>query len=560
MGTVGISFGSPTAGTGFDVSTTVSEIVANLQNVETPWKTQLTSLTSQDTAISSLGTLLSTLSTDLGNLTDFSGVLATKEGSTSDSNVLAITSASSSAVAGTHTIIVNSLAATASGYLDPITSTDTLAGYITIGVGTATGTKISLDSTDNTLTGLVAAINAAGVGVTASVLTDTSGSRLSLISGTSGADGNISVTSAVTDTTTGGNTLGYTSEITGANSNIVVDGISLTTASNTVSTVISGVTLQLLAPSPVTSGTAETVQIQILNDSSAVVSSMNQFVSDYNSVISAVNLQETNSSSGTSEPLFGNPTLTQLQEQLLSSINSTSPAGALDAITNASDTLSGSITIGAGTATPTVFDLSSLTTANQNLAGLAAAINTANIGVIASVTTTSTGSSLSLAPTTYNGTLSVTSKVTDATTSTALSYTPPSDVNSLSTLGITVNDDGSLSLDETTLTSELSSDYSGVVNFFQNTNSWGKALTNALDSLGTSSTTGSLALALSANSSVESTLNLNISNENTIISAEQSSLTLSLTSANEILQSIPSEIDNINELYSSITGYQAPTG
>jgi len=127
MGTVGISFGSPTAGTGFDVSTTVSEIVANLQNVETPWKTQLTSLTSQDTAISSLGTLLSTLSTDLGNLTDFSGVLATKEGSTSDSNVLAITSASSSAVAGTHTIIVNSLAATASGYLDPITSTDTLA-------------------------------------------------------------------------------------------------------------------------------------------------------------------------------------------------------------------------------------------------------------------------------------------------------------------------------------------------------------------------------------------------------------------------------------------------
>jgi flagellar hook-associated protein 2 len=62
MGTVGLSFGSPTSGTGFDVSSTVSSIVANLQNVETPWKTQLTTLESQDTAISSLGTLFSTLS------------------------------------------------------------------------------------------------------------------------------------------------------------------------------------------------------------------------------------------------------------------------------------------------------------------------------------------------------------------------------------------------------------------------------------------------------------------------------------------------------------------
>ena len=41
MGTVGLSFGSPTSGAGFNVSTTVASIVANLQNVETPWKTQL---------------------------------------------------------------------------------------------------------------------------------------------------------------------------------------------------------------------------------------------------------------------------------------------------------------------------------------------------------------------------------------------------------------------------------------------------------------------------------------------------------------------------------------
>ena len=69
MGTVGLSFGSPTSGAGFDVSTTVSSIVANLEKVETPWKTQLSTLQSQDTAISSLGTLLSSLSTDVNALT-----------------------------------------------------------------------------------------------------------------------------------------------------------------------------------------------------------------------------------------------------------------------------------------------------------------------------------------------------------------------------------------------------------------------------------------------------------------------------------------------------------
>ena len=44
MGTVGLNFGAATSGTGFDVSSTVAEIVGNLQNVETPWKTQLTTL------------------------------------------------------------------------------------------------------------------------------------------------------------------------------------------------------------------------------------------------------------------------------------------------------------------------------------------------------------------------------------------------------------------------------------------------------------------------------------------------------------------------------------
>ena len=557
MATVGISFGSPTAGTGFDVSTTVSEIVANLQNVETPWKSQLATLQTQDTVISSLGTMLSALSTDVSQFTDFTGVLSQKEGSSSDPNVLALSSASTSAIAGTHTIIVNSLASTSSGYLDQISNaSDTLAGSISIQVGTGAAQTLTLDSSDNTLAGLASAINSAGVGVTASVLTDTTGSRLSLVSGISGAAGDISVTSAITDSTNS-TALNYNLATAGADANLTVDGVTnITSASNTVSNVIPGVTFQLLATSPVTNGTPETVQVQIVNDTGSVTSALDQFVSDYNTVVSAINTQESNTPSGTPEPLFGTPTLSLLQQQILGAINSTSPSGTLAPVTNLSDSLTGSLSIASGSGTPTVFNLSSLPTADQNLNGLVSAINAAGIGVSAGIVTNSSGSSLALTSET-SGALAVTSTIADGATT--LAYTPQGDVNNLTQIGITVNEDGTLSLNSAALTGELNSDYSGVLSFFQNTNSWGVDFSNTLNNLGTSNIAGTLALSLSADSASESSLNQNIASENLIIAAEQSSLTIELTSADEILQAIPSNLENINELYSAITGYQAPT-
>ncbi|HEX4320202.1 MAG TPA: flagellar filament capping protein FliD [Acidobacteriaceae bacterium] len=558
MGVVGIAFGSPTAGTGFDVSNTVSQIVANLQNIENPWKSQLNTLQTQDTVISSLGSLLSNLNNDVSQFTDFEGVLAQKEGSSSNPDVLALTSASSAAIAGTHSIVVNSLAATSSGYLDAITNaSDTLAGSLTIQVGSGTAQTITVDSSDNTLSGLAAAINSAGIGVTASVLTDTNGARLSLVSGTSGTAGALTVTSAITDATNANTALGYNLATTGANASLTVDGVSISSGSNTVSTVIPGVTFQLLAPSPVTSGTAQAVQVQIVNDTGAVTSALGQFVSDYNAVVSALNVQESNTSSGAPEPLFGTPTLSLLQQQILGAISGPSPSGYLDAIPtkNIADTLTGSLSIASGTGTPTVFNLSSLPVADQNLNGLVSAINAANIGVSASIITNSSGSSLALTSET-SSTLAVTSTIADGATT--LGYTPGGNVNNLTQLGLTVNNDGSLSINSATLNNELNSEFSGVVNFFQSSNSWGVDFSNTLNNLGTSNVSGTLALALSANSASESSLNQNISDENLRISTEQVSLTLELTSANEILQSIPSNLDEINELYSAITGYQAP--
>ncbi len=578
MGTVGLSFGSPTSGAGFNVTSTVAEIVSNLQNVETPWKNQLTALQSQDTVISNLGTLFSNLSKDMSSLTDFQGILAQKEGSSSDNSVLQLTAASSSATAGTHSVIVKNLAQTSSGYLDEITNaSDALSGSLTLQVGGGKTETIVIGAAPNppaantiytgsgavTLASLVSAINSANLGVTANVLTDSTGSRLSLVSSASGAAGQLTITSALSDanivsTSNPIGALNYNDGVDGKDASLVIDGAPLTSASNTATNLIPGVTFQLLAPSAQQSGgTLEPVQVVIANDNSGVESAVNQFVTDYNSLISAINTQEGRDSSGNPEPLFGSPTVSLLQQELLGSLNTENPNGYLDAIANAGDALSGSITIQVGTGAAHSVNVGDSSTP-ATLAGLASAINAANIGVTANVVTDSSGAKLESLSNTAgaSGALTVTSAITDTTANTALNYTGGgSDLNSLTALGISVNNDGSLTLDANSLDSLLNTDYSGVVGFFQNANSWGQTFNNILTNAGTSSPTGILALAQNSNSSIESTLNAEISKEQSYISAQQSSLTAELNQANQIMQELPNELDGMNELYSAITGY-----
>src|ERR1700731_4096126 len=148
MGTVGLTFGSATSGAGFDVASTVTSILSIQQAIETPWKTQLTALQAQDTILTSLGTDLSALTTSIQSLTDASGVLAEKQGSSSDTNALTLTSADPTAIAGSHTVVVGNLASTASEYSDPVTaSTAVLGGSITIGTTTITASAANSNNT-----------------------------------------------------------------------------------------------------------------------------------------------------------------------------------------------------------------------------------------------------------------------------------------------------------------------------------------------------------------------------------------------------------------------------
>jgi flagellar hook-associated protein 2 len=391
MGTVGLSFGSPTGGTGFNVSSTVSSIVANLQNVETPWKTQLTTLQAQDTAISSLGTLFSNLSNDMSALTDVQGTMATKTGSSSDTNVLTLTAATSSAIAGTHTVEVGNLALTSSGYLPPVSSpTAVLTGSITLQVG-ASGTPqtITLNSSDNTLNGLAAAINSSAVGVTASVLTDASGSRLSLVSGTSGAEGNLTVSA---------NTLAPVLNFTGSAGTVSAASTgTLDSIPNLADTLAGSLSIQ------VGTGAAQTVTLDSSDNTLAgLMNAVNNTAgigvtasivtnSNGSSSLSLVSNTAGTAGSLTVSSSIANDTAPPLAFTGTAGSNSANSTGTLASIAHAGDTLAGSISIqvGMGAAQTVTLDSS-----DNTLAGLVNAINnTSGIGVTASIVTNSDGSS-----------------------------------------------------------------------------------------------------------------------------------------------------------------------
>jgi flagellar hook-associated protein 2 len=450
MSTVGLNFGSATSGTGFDVATTVTAIQASESAIETPWQNQLTALQAQDTVFTSLGTDLSTLSTSLQTLTDVEGAFAEKQGSSSNTDLLSLTSADATAAAGSHTVVINSLAQTSSEVSSAIAdASDTLSGSVTI-----QGQEFDVDSSDDTLATLSAAINSADVGVTASVITDSSGSRLSLVSGTSGTAGQLTVTSSLSGASSG--SIAFQTGQLGTDASLTVDGVSVTSSSNTVSNVIPGVTFQLLGASAGTD-----VQVEITNDNTDIATDMNSFVTAYNAVITDINTQEGKDSSGNAEPLYGNPTLAMIQSQLTGSL----------------------------------------------FAGAA------------------------------NGSIS-----------------------NITQLGISVNDDGTLTLNIDTLNSVLNSDFSDVTGFLQNTGSFGQTLATTLNNLGTQAPDGAVYLAQQQNSTQEAALNTDISNEAALLATQKTQLTTELNTANEILQSIPSQLNEVNEMYSAITGYNTGNG
>jgi flagellar hook-associated protein 2 len=298
-------------GSGIDVSTLVAASMANQTAELQQMQNEQSTLTTQQNALSSFNTDLQALSDAVFSLTDPAGPLTSISATSSNPGILTA-SAVSGAATGNIAVVVNNLATTSSAYSDAVatSSTPIATGTLQIQVGTNAPATITIDNSNNTLDGLAQTINNANIGVTASVINDANGARLAIVSDTTGAPGDLTVTPS-------GGEIGFTKAVTGVNASLTVNGIPISSTSNTVTGVIPGETLNLNSADPNT-----TVTLTTAANASQQETAINNFVSAYNTVIGDLNTQfQVNSSTNQAGPLQADSTLALAQNQILSTIS-----------------------------------------------------------------------------------------------------------------------------------------------------------------------------------------------------------------------------------------------
>jgi flagellar hook-associated protein 2 len=316
-------------GSGLDISAIVSSLTTAFGAAQTSQLTnQQNTLDSEVSAYGTFTAALDTLQAALPALQDPSQ-LAGFSATVADKNI-ASASTSSDAVAGTYSLQVNNLATVATATSAPLSSTAAVGtGTLTIAVGSSS-TAITIDSTNNTLAGIAAAINSApNIGVSASVITTTDGSRLVLTGTTTGAANQITVTPSGGD---GGLASLALTTVPAQDASFSINGFPATSGSNVVANAISGVTLNLQqASAPATPTT-----LTISPDTSSAQTSIDGFVTAVNGVLSSIQtLTAYNPSTQTAGPLNGNATLEAFQNQLQSILGQfTSSGGSVKSLTD----------------------------------------------------------------------------------------------------------------------------------------------------------------------------------------------------------------------------------
>ena len=318
---------SYTSGVGIDVTSTVDAIIASKQAPESAWKSDQATLTTQEAALTALQGEVGTIETSFQSLNDLSGVFSGELATSANPAVVSATT-TSAAVSGTHKITINNLASTGTSYSSSQASASSAitAGALVFQLGSGAAQTINIPgesttvngvtttSTTTTLTAAAAYINKQDAGITASVVTDSLGARLSLVSAASGSAASVTVTSAP-----GG--LSFTS-VAGTDANLTVDGVPLVSSTNKVTTAISGVTLNLTGTS------ATEIEVDVAPDTAKITTAINSFVTAYNAAITDLNAQFTTtagstSNSNTSGVLQTDSAAQEIQQELLSSISVT---------------------------------------------------------------------------------------------------------------------------------------------------------------------------------------------------------------------------------------------
>jgi flagellar hook-associated protein 2 len=352
---------SVAASGGLDVQGLVSQLMTLERAPIDKINTQVSSYQNKISSFGTLKGLASTLQTSLQTLsTNFQGFTATS----SDASVFSA-SASSSAAAGSYTLDVANLARSQGLVAAGQTSSTTPIGdgsattitfdFGTISGGTLTsgvysgasfasngsGTKtVTIDGTNNTLQGIRDAINTAKIGVSATIVNDGSGTpyRLALTSEKSGVSNSLKITTSGGDGAIdallahdpaglpAAQHLNQTS--VAQNANFVVNGIAITSPSNTVTDAIQGVTLTLTKPTTVQAN------VTVARDTTATKTAITGFVDSYNALVSQLKSRSAFAASGeTTKPsLSGDGTVRLMLDQLHGVLSTGASGGTLTSL------------------------------------------------------------------------------------------------------------------------------------------------------------------------------------------------------------------------------------
>lgn len=195
------------------------------------------------------------------------------------------------------------------------------SGTLSIAVGGGATVDITINASNNTLSGIRDAINGnTSVGVTASIVSDGSYQRLVLTSKTAGSSGEISVTntedgvtmgsfglSGLNATATAGTYLNTSQAAT--NAELTVNSLAITSSSNTITTAIEGVTLNLIKDGSST--------VKVATNTAATVSAFDAFVKAYNDASKQIsNVSGYNSETKQGAILTGDSTVRNIQSRL----------------------------------------------------------------------------------------------------------------------------------------------------------------------------------------------------------------------------------------------------
>jgi flagellar hook-associated protein 2 len=282
---------APGIGTGLDIKSLVEQLVAAERQ---PLGRYLNLREAKANAqLSAYGQLKSALATFRDALADLTSLdeFQKRTAAVTPTGLLNATN-SSAAAPGTYEIEVLALAGTHKLVSTPFATADTVIGSGTLNL-TVNGASASIAiAADSTLADIRDVINDAedNPGVKASIVTADDGAHLLLTGTRSGADYAISI-----DAVDAGSPLealefgaGTTNSLTqlaaAQDASAEIDGLAVTSATNTIAGAIEGVTLDLLEAEP---GTL--VRLSITNDQGAAADAVETFVEAYNALMTTVN-------------------------------------------------------------------------------------------------------------------------------------------------------------------------------------------------------------------------------------------------------------------------------